>query len=250
MTAAVRTFAARRQTGVAELGIVIVLYAAYEVLRGVGDGTLAVARDHAADIVALERSFNVFVEHAVQQWAAGIPALPTFLGLFYITSHLGLTSAAVVWLHRRRPERFPVVRNTLVFATALSLLGYVLYPAAPPRLSGLGFVDTVSAHTQVNLSSDLLGSLYNPFAAVPSLHFGYAVIVGAVLVSVATRRSLRIAGALYPAAMLVIIVGTGNHFIIDAILGGLVVVAGWLVARSLVATAPSRSGRLVASSNA
>jgi|SRR5919106_300397 hypothetical protein len=231
MTAAVRTFAARRQTGVAELGIVIALYAAYEVLRGLGDGTLAVARDHAADIVALERSFNVFVEHAVQQWAAGIPALPTFLGLFYITSHLGLTSAAVVWLHRRRPERFPVVRNTLVFATALSLLGYVLYPAAPPRLSGLGFVDTVSAHTQVNLSSDLLGSLYNPFAAVPSMHFGYALLVGAVLVAHAHRPLVRALGALYPPFMLFDIVATGNHFVFDAAAGAVVMALAWWLAK-------------------
>src|SRR5918996_4377073 len=237
MTAAVRTFAARRQTGVAELGIVIALYAAYEVLRGLGDGTLAVARDHAADIVALERSFNVFVEHAVQQWAAGIPALPTFLGLFYITSHLGLTSAAVVWLHRRRPEHFPVVRNTLVFATALSLLGYVLYPAAPPRLSGLGFVDTVSAHTQVNLSSDLLGSLYNPFAAVPSMHFGYALIVGFALAAYARRPVIRVIGALYPPFMLFDIVATGNHFLFDAAMGGLVVLVAAYFATLTVRTA-------------
>ena len=103
-----------------------------------------------------------------------------FLGA-YVTLHLGATAAALVWLYRSHPARFPLVRNTLVVATALSLVGYVLYPAAPPRLSGHGFVDTVSWHTHVNLSSDLLGSLYNPFAAVPSIHFGYSLIVGAAL---------------------------------------------------------------------
>jgi hypothetical protein len=67
---------------------------------------------------------------------------------------------------------------TLIISTAFALVGYVLYPAAPPRLAGVGISDTVSKHTGLNLSSDLLGSFYNPFAAVPSLHFGYALIVG------------------------------------------------------------------------
>ena len=189
MTAAVRTIASRRQPGFAELGIVILLYAAYELLRGLGDASVTVARHHTADIVALERSFNVFIEQAVQDWAAGLPALPTLLGTFYVTSHFGLTAAALVWMHRSHPARFPLVRNTLVIGTALSLVGYVLYPAAPPRLSGHGFADTVSSHTHVNLSSDLLGSLYNPFAAVPSMHFGYALIVGVAVFSYARRPS-------------------------------------------------------------
>jgi hypothetical protein len=233
MTAVARTFAARRQPGFTELGIVILLYAAYELLRGLGDASVTVARDHAADIVALERSFNVFVEQAVQDWAAGLPALPSLLGLFYVISHFGVTTIALVWLHRSHPSQFPLVRNTLVLATALSLVGYVLYPAAPPRLSGHGFVDTVSAHTHVNLSSDLLGSLYNPFAAVPSMHFGYALLVGAVVFAYARRPVVRALGAAYPPAMLFDIVATGNHFLFDAAIGGLVVGVAYLGARAL-----------------
>ena len=233
MTATARTIASRRQPGLAELGIVVLLYAAYELLRGLGDASVTVARSHASDIVALERSFNVFVEQTVQEWAAGVPVLPSLLGVFYVVSHLGFTAATLVWLHRRHPARFPLVRNTLVVATALSLVGYVLYPAAPPRLSGHGFVDTVSAHTHVNLSSDLLGSLYNPFAAVPSMHFGYALIVGAALYAYARQPLLRALGAFYPAFMLFDIVATGNHFLFDAAMGGLVVWAAWLVARQV-----------------
>ena len=83
----------------------------------------------------------------------------------------------------------PIVRTTFVAATALALVGYVFYPAAPPRLSELGFSDTVTSSTGLDLSSDLLGALYNPFAAVPSLHFGYALIVGVVLAVVAQGRA-------------------------------------------------------------
>ena len=94
---------------------------------------------------------------------------------------------------------------------------------------------TPSARTPgYNLSSDALGSLYNPVAAVPSLHFGYALIVGLAIAALARPRSIRIAGALYPVLMLLVIVATGNHFFFDAAAGGLVVVAGWLVARTLV----------------
>jgi hypothetical protein len=233
MTAAARTFASRRQPGFAELGIVILLYAAYELLRGLGDASVTVARDHAADIVALERSFGVFFERAVQDWAAGLPALPSLLGVFYVVSHFGVTTVALVWLHRSHPARFPLARNTLVLATAISLVGYILYPAAPPRLSGHGFVDTVSSYTHVNLSSDLLGSLYNPFAAVPSMHFGYSLIVGVIVIAYARRPLVRALGALYPPVMLFDIVATGNHFLFDAAIGGLVVGAAYLAARTL-----------------
>ena len=102
----------------------------------------------------------------------------------------------------------------------------------------------MSASTGLDLSSDLLGALYNPFAAVPSLHFGYALIVGGVLASIGGRRWVRAIGVAYPLAMLLIIVATGNHFIVDAALGGLVVVVGWLAARAIVTSPEPRPQRL------
>jgi hypothetical protein len=217
-----------------ELSLLGVLYAAYEAARGAGDASLAVAREHTADVVALERSLHVFGERAVQDWAHGIPFLPTLLGIAYMTLHLGATTVAVRWVYRERRHAFPIVRTTLIASTALALVGYVLYPAAPPRLSGLGFSDTVTSHTGLNLSSDLLGSFYNPLAAVPSMHFGYALIVGVALAVLAERRWVRVVGALYPPFMLFDIVATANHFWFDAAAGAVVVAAGWWVARALV----------------
>ena len=83
---------------------------------------------------------------------------------------------------------------------------------------------------------------YNPFAAVPSLHFGYALLVGAAMALLAGRRSIRIAGAAYPVVMLFVIVATGNHFVFDAAAGAVVTVAGWLTARRLVDEKPRRAG--------
>lgn len=236
MSYALRRNLARPHAGLAELAGVVALYAVYELARGFGDSTLSVARENTARIVDLERWLGVFFEQSVQDWAAAVPSLPALLGLFYVTMHLGATGAALVWLHRSHPERFATTRNVLILSTAFSLVGYVLYPAAPPRLAGIGFADTVSSHTHVNLSSDLLGSLYNPFAAVPSLHFGYALLIGIVVASTARRPAVRALGVLYPPFMLFDIVATGNHFLFDAVLGGLVVVAAWIVVQAFVRT--------------
>ncbi len=222
-----------------EVGMLVFLYAVYEAVRGAGDASLSVARDHTSDIVALERVLHMFSERTVQEWSRGVPYLPALLGVAYMTLHFGATALAVRWVYRERPQAFPLVRTTLIASTALALAGYVLYPAAPPRLAGLGFSDTVTTHTGLNLSSDLLGSFYNPTAAVPSLHFGYALIVGVVLLTLAHRWWVRVLGAVYPAFMLFDIVATANHFWFDAAAGGAVVVAGWWIARALLRGSPA-----------
>jgi hypothetical protein len=239
-----RTLLGRRHGGGRELAGIAVLYAFYEVFRGMADSSLRAALDHTDSIVALERSLGVFVERAVQDWASSVPALPSILGLAYITLHFAGTAGVLAWVHRSHRAQFALVRTTLVVSTAIALVVYVLYPAAPPRLADLGFADTVSSHTGLNLSSDMLGSLYNPIAAVPSLHFGYALIVGIAVARLARGRVMRIVGVLYAPFVLFVIVATGNHFLFDAAAGGLVTVVAWLVARRLVE--PERPRALVA----
>lgn len=223
----------RIRAGRIEAAAAVALYGVYELVRGLGGENWTAARLHTADLVAFERSLGIFWEQGVQDASVSVPGLARILGVLYITLHFAVTIGFLAWVHRRRPEAFAIVRTTLVVATGLALAGYLAFPAAPPRLAGLGFTDTVSKSAGVNLSSDLLGALYNPVAAVPSLHFGYALLVGAGVAVLARRRWVRIAGALYPAAMLYIIVATGNHFFVDAALGGLVVVGAWFVARAL-----------------
>jgi PAP2 superfamily len=220
-----------------EVATIAALYGFYEVVRGQANATLAAARAHTDAIVSLEQNLHVYGEHATQRAVHALPGLPTLLGIAYIVLHFAGTGAALVWVHRRHRGAFPLVRNTLIVSTAVALAVYVLFPVAPPRLAGLGFVDTVSDGAHVNLSSDMLGSLYNPFAAVPSLHFGYALLVGVAIAKLASRRWVRAAGWAYPVVMLATIVGTGNHFFFDAAAGGIVVVAGYLVARAVTSRA-------------
>ena len=242
----IRRIAGKPYPGRIELAALAVLYLVYEIVRGFGGEDWAAARAHTDDIVGLERHLHLFVERDVQDLASQIAGLPALLGFLYVALHFAGTAAALTWVHRRRPHAFPFVRTTLIASTAIGLVGYVLYPAAPPRLADLGFADTVTHSTGLNLSSDLLGSLYNPIAAVPSLHFGYSLIVGVALAQLVSRRWLRIAFASYPALMLLIIVATGNHFFFDAAAGGLVVVAGWLIASRLRAPAAPTPVRLPA----
>jgi hypothetical protein len=231
----VRRLASSPHRGLVEVATLFVLYGLYEVVRGQGHATVSVARAHTDWIVGLERHLHLFGERAVQQAAHWIPGVPTLLGIAYIALHFVGTAAFLVWLYRRHPERFPRVRNTMIAATGIALAFYVFFPVAPPRLAGLGFVDTVSDSAKVNLSSDLLGSLYNPFAAVPSLHFGYALLVGMTLVALGHR----VIGWSYPAVMMIVIVGTGNHFFFDAAAGALAIGAGYLLASAF--DAPRRA---------
>ena len=239
----VRGLVTTPQRGLVEVAALAGLYGFYELVRGQAHATLAAARAHTDAIVSLERNFHVYGEHAFQRAIHALPGLPTVLGIAYIVLHFAGTGAALMWIHRRHRGAFPVVRNTLVFSTAVALMVYILFPVAPPRLAGLGFADTVTQGAHVNLSSDLLGSLYNPFAAVPSLHFGYALLVGVAVGVLASRRWVRAIGWAYPAVMLLTIVSTGNHFFFDAAAGGAVIAVGFLVAKLAGANVPGRDWR-------
>ncbi len=226
-----------------EVAGLALLYGVYEIVRGLTDLDFAAARANTDRIVALEQRFHLFVERDIQEWVLRVPGLSALLGVSYLALHIGVTIGALVWVYRARRPSFPLVRTVLVFSTALALVGYVAFPVAPPRLAGLGFVDTVSENGGVDLSSDLLGSLYNPLAAVPSLHFGYALLVGVALARLAGSPVVRVLGATYPLVMLLVIVATGNHFFVDAVAGGLVVALAWLVAAATIAV-PARRPNL------
>jgi hypothetical protein len=220
---------------------VLALYAFYEVARGLvvcGEG---VAVGHARTVVSLERALHVFVETDVQDFARAIPGLIGVLGVAYLTLHLGVTAGVLLWIHRRRPTSFPFVRTTLFVASALALVGFIVFPTAPPRLAGIGIADTVSGR-HVNLNTGLVSSLYNPYAAVPSMHLGYALVVGAALAHLACTPLVRAAAVAYPIVVLFVIVATGNHFLFDAAAGALVVGAAATAAR-VVTREPRRVQR-------
>jgi hypothetical protein len=214
------------------------LYAVYEGTRGLVAGDEQVALRHARDVVSLERSLHIFVEGPIQHAAVAIPGLIGTLGFAYLTLHLSVTGGLLLWLHRRRPTAYPFVRTTLLLASALAVIGYLVFPTAPPRLSDIGILDAVSSK-HVDLNTGIVSSLYNPYAAVPSMHLGYALIVGASLARYAPHLITRLAGLAYPPFVLLVIVATGNHFFVDAAAGAAVAGVALLAARLLVRPWPT-----------
>jgi hypothetical protein len=225
----------------AEAALVLVLYGLYELARGMVVGNAAEAVRHARQLVALERSTGLFFEERMQDAAHAFPGLIDLLGISYLTFHLAVTVGVLLWLHWRRPAAFPLVRTTLVLASGLALVGYLVYPTAPPRLSGIGITDTVSGG-HVDLNSGLVSSLYNPYAAVPSMHFGYALVVGTAVTWVTHRRLVQATAAFYPAFVLLVVVATGNHFLLDVLAGAVVVGVAGSVALLLARPASGAAG--------
>jgi hypothetical protein len=218
------------------------VYGIYEFSRGAFAGNASTAMRHAMQIASLERSMHLFIERDLQEAAHTLPLVLGLFGGLYLTLHLVATGGYLAWLYTRRPTAYAAVRNTLLLATLISLVIFALYPAAPPRVAGIGIADTVSGG-QFNLNHGLISSFYNPFAAMPSMHFGYALIIGVSLASEADAIATRFAGLLYPALVLLIIVTTGNHFLLDAIAGAFVVGVAALMVRALTrAAAPVARG--------
>jgi hypothetical protein len=206
-----------------EAALMLGLYALYETTRGGVAASRRIALRHAHDVVAIERSLHLFVESDVQRGAEHISGLIRTLDVAYLTFHLAFTSLVLLWLHRRRPDAYPLIRTTLLLASALAVIGYAVFPTAPPRLSGLGIVDTITSRGHVSLNKGLVSGLYNPYAAVPSMHAGYALVVGFALFRHGRHLLTRLAGGVYPALVVFVIIATGNHFFFDAAAGALVI---------------------------
>ena len=219
-----RTWLSRRHSLGVELGLVVGLYITYETVRGIFGGKRSVALRHAGNVVSVERALHVFVESSVQRSAEAVPHLAGALGIAYLLVHLGITSAVLLWLHQRRPRAYPFFRTTLLVSGGLAVVGYAVFPTAPPRLSGLGMLDPVASLSSVNLNRGLVSALYDPYAAMPSMHAGYALVVGVALLTQGRHLLTRLIGIAYPAFVVFVIVATGNHFLLDAAAGALVAV--------------------------
>lgn len=198
------------------------LYLAGELARGLARGGESSAEADAGTVVRLERRLHLFDERTIQHAVGHVGGLPTLLGYAYVSLHLAATVLVLVWVYRRHRDAYAYLRNTLALASGLALAGYALFPTAPPRLAGIGMRDTVSSSTVVDLHSTLVAGLYNPYAAVPSVHVVFAVIVGVAVARLARGPLWRAVGVLYPVFVLFEIVATGNHFFFDAAAGAAV----------------------------
>lgn len=217
-----------------ELLLLRVTYAAYQRVRlaatgGTISGGRARAEAHGQDVLDLERVLRLDVEHSVNHWVVGVGRLRDFFDFYYTSFHFFVPLTILGLLYWRRPVDYRWARASLGFATLLALVGFWLYPLAPPRLMpGLGVIDTV--HGVQDFSKPDYGtltSLTNQYAAMPSLHFGWSLWCGLVIAIVASRWWMKALGLLHPLFTVSAIVATGNHWVLDAVGGAAVVVAGF-----------------------
>ena len=204
----------------------------YSAVRGLGGTDPTAAVQHAHDVVALEQALGIYWEPELQRLALSHDVVLDVLNSVYIWAHWPLLAAVLVWLVHRHPHGYLVLRDALVLSCAVALVVYALYPVAPPRLSGVGLVDSVSERSHAYRVLQPPG-FTNQYAAVPSMHMGWDLLLSVMIVRHAASRAVRVVGRLLPPLMLAAIVLTANHWLLDAVAGAAVALPALAVAQRL-----------------
>jgi hypothetical protein len=206
-----------------QAALFLVAYNGYQVVRGIADGRHAAAIANGLHVMHLERSLGAFFEPSFQQAFLAHQWIIEIANWMYFNSHFVITTAFLVWLYLFRNENFNFVRNMFMVAMGLALLGYTLFPTAPPRMfPGAGFTDTISMFTHSNQDSSFVGVLVNPYAAVPSMHIAFSLMISIPAMNLVRSAWARALWSLYPLVVFFVIVVTANHFWFDAAAGAAV----------------------------
>ncbi len=216
-------------------------YFLYALARGLVEGRATAAFQNARKLIHIERTLHLFVEPSVQAWAMGSHFVMDLSSWLYLNAQSSITIGALIYLYVRHNGSFYFVRNMFAVAMLIALVVYVAFPTAPPRfLPEWGFIDSVSDFTGVHNShaSATMSTLFNPYAAVPSMHVAFALMIGWPLASLSRPRVARVLWRLYPLLIAFVIVATANHFVLDALLGALTAGFSALAARRLAAVGP------------
>jgi membrane-associated phospholipid phosphatase len=206
-------------------------YWLYRIVRGMTDGRVAEAFDHARELIGLERGLGLFVEPAVHAWAEGTGWVIDGASWAYVNSHFTITTVTLAFIYLRRNASFYFIRNMFMVAMGIALVLYAAYPTAPPRfLPEWGFSDSVAHFTGLTAEGSSADALYNPFAAVPSMHVAFALMLAVPMASMSRRRLVKAIWLSYPALVTFVVVATANHWWFDAFTGALTAAVAALAA--------------------
>jgi hypothetical protein len=214
-----------------EVVLIGVGYWIYGQVRNLVPEQESIALRHGRGVQHLQDALHLNFERSVNRFVADHEPIAQVMNYYYATLHFVVTLGCLIWLYRAHPRIYRGAR-TILFATSLiALAGFYLYPLAPPRLlPQYGYIDTVlKFHTWGSLADPKIAEHSNQYAAIPSLHIGWALWCGVSIYLCARRPWVRALGAIYPWGTLLVIVGTANHFVIDAIAGLAVFLAGCAV---------------------
>ncbi|MFD5102276.1 phosphatase PAP2 family protein [Streptomyces albidochromogenes] len=231
-----------------EILLIAVSYWTYSLIRNAVPEQKAAALRNADWIWQAEQSLGLAFEESVNRAVNSVTWLIVSMNYYYATLHFVVTIGVLVWLFRCHPGRYAATRLVLFATTGIALLGYYLYPLAPPRLmNGHGFIDTVLVHqTWGSMASGNFKNMSNQYAAMPSMHIGWSLWCGVTIFALASVPWAKVLGLLYPTVTLVVIVATANHFWLDAV-GGLICLGfGYALSRTWYGALPSRLPKVVA----
>jgi hypothetical protein len=220
-----------------ELPLILLVYASYSAGRLLARGDTSSAVHHGLEILRIEKFFHLNAEHPLNRlftreaWL-GVPA-----DFWYASLHYLVTPAILIWLFRSRTVRYRAARTWLMTSTFIGLIGFTLLPTCPPRLlsPGHGFVDTMAQYSSYGWwggeasAPRGLGGMTNQYAAMPSLHVGWALWCGVMLWRYGRTPAAKVAGAAYPLLTTIVVMGTANHYFLDAAAGACVMGVGLLL---------------------
>lgn len=244
-----RTVSARPPRWWQELGFIAAVYGLYSLIRNAVPGHEIAARHRAASILRIESWLHIDIEHWLNRLVSRteidhVHWLAYGSDYYYATLHFVVTIGVLVWLYRWHPLRYRSIRSVLIITNLGALVGFWLFSLAPPRMMP-HFVDTVvQFHTWGSWASPGVDSASNQFAAMPSLHIAWSLWCAIAIVTLAKRRWVRVLGALYPLATLFVILGTANHFVLDAA-GGVAALGVGIAVQRLLPGRPAYERRPV-----
>lgn len=221
-----------------EVGLVLGAVLLYFGVRGLTEGNHLVAARHGLDVLRFEARLGLDLEASVQDFVLARNWLTTLANWIYIWAHWPVITVALVWLHHAHRRGYLRLRNAMFLSGAIGLVIFALYPVAPPRLLDVGLLDTVTERSNAYRVLQP-PALVNKYAAVPSLHVGWNLLVGVALWQNSRNRVVRTFAVLSPMAMAFAVVATANHYVIDGVLGAALSLAAYQVVRHL----PSGNGR-------
>ncbi|MBA2697487.1 MAG: phosphatase PAP2 family protein [Nocardioidaceae bacterium] len=156
-------------------------------------------------------------ELGLQDWLLNTHWLVESANMYYAWVHFPATALFLAWTYLRRADFYPAIRNEMMLITAGATIGHIVFPLAPPRmLQPVGFVDTAALYGPGVYGAPDVHSFANQYAAMPSLHVAWALVVGGVL-AMLTRSRWRWMWLAHPALTIIVVVGTANHYWMDAI---------------------------------
>ncbi len=243
MSAAFAAITARLPKGWGDLGrqvfVLVGVDLAYTFVRGIADGQKAIAMTHGQQVIDFEKSTGTFIEPSLQAFFLPAHWLIDVANQIYLNAQFSIALGFLVWLYLFRNESYYFVRNMFVASMGLALIGYSLFPTAPPRMyPQYGFFDTLNAFAEVGHDSTIAKIFINPYAAVPSMHCAFAMMIGASGVMVCRNWWAKAWWAFWPLLVSWVTIVTANHYWVDAALGWLVALAAAAVAFRLAQARP------------